>query len=68
MARNHDLMAAEINRHSQMMLERIDELERALRDIQVACESNNDNQIVILAIKDVCNNYIGPKTQTKERG
>jgi hypothetical protein len=68
MARNHDLMCAEINRHSQMMLNRIDELERALRDIQVACESNNDNQIVILAIKDVCNNYIGTKTLTKERG
>jgi molecular chaperone GrpE (heat shock protein) len=68
MARNHDLMAAEINRHSQMMLERIDDLERALRQIQVACESDNEYHDVILAIKDVCNNYIGPKTLTKERG
>jgi hypothetical protein len=68
MARKHDLMAADVIARSQMMLERIDDLERALRNIQVACESNNDNQIVILAIKDVCNSYIGPKTLTKERG
>jgi hypothetical protein len=39
-----------------------------LRDIQVACESDNEYHDVILAIKDVCNNYIGTKTQTKERG
>jgi hypothetical protein len=68
MARNHDVMAAEVIARSQMMLERIDELERALRDIQVACESDNEYHDVILAIKDVCNNYIGTKTQTKERG
>jgi hypothetical protein len=68
MARNHDLMCAEINRHSQMMLNRIDELERALRDIQVACVSDNEYHDVILAIQDICNNYIGPKTQAKERG
>jgi hypothetical protein len=68
MARNHDLMAAEVIARSQMLLERIDDLERALRNIQVACESNNDNQIVILAIQDICNRAIGSKTLTKERG
>jgi uncharacterized protein YsxB (DUF464 family) len=68
MARNHDLICAEINRHSQMMLSRIDDLERALRQIQVACESDNEYHDVILAIKDVCNNYTGQKTLTHERG
>ena len=67
MAQNHGLMAAEINRHSQMLLNRIDDLERALRQIQVACESDNEYHDVILAIKDVCNNYVGKKAQTKER-
>ncbi|MFM2014227.1 MAG: hypothetical protein RLZZ396_3011, partial [Planctomycetota bacterium] len=59
MARNHDLMASEINRHSQMLLERIDELERALRQIQESVGSDDEYHDVILAIKDVCNNYIG---------
>ena len=68
MARNHDLMAADVIARSQMLLERIDDLERALRDIQVACVSDNEHHDVILAIQDICYNHIGPKTLPHERG
>ncbi len=68
MARNHDLMCAEINRHSQMLLERIDELERALRNIQADCASDNEYHDVIVSVANICFNAIGPKTLTHERG
>ena len=68
MARNHDVMAAEVIARSQMLLERIDDLERALRNIQVACESDNEYHDVFISIAQICVNAIGSKTQTKERG
>jgi hypothetical protein len=68
MARNHDLMCAEINRHSRMMIERIDELERALRNIQADCASDNECHDIIVSVANICFNAIGPKTSTKERG
>jgi hypothetical protein len=68
MARKHDLMAAEVIARSQMLLERIDELERALRNIQADCESDNEYHDVIVSVANICFNAIGPKTQTKERG
>jgi molecular chaperone GrpE (heat shock protein) len=68
MARNHDLMAAEINRHSRSLLNRIDELERALRNIQADCSSDNEHHDIIVSVANICFNAIGPKTQAKERG
>jgi hypothetical protein len=68
MARKHDLMAADVIARSQMLLERIDELERALRNIQADCESDNEYHDVIVSVANICFNAIGPKTQTKERG
>lgn len=68
MARNHDLMAAEVIARSQMLLERIDDLERALRNIQADCASDNEYHDVIVSVANICFNAIGPKTLTKERG
>ena len=68
MARNHASLAAEIVRHAVNMMDRIDELERALRNIQADCASDNEYHDVIVSIANICFNAIGPKTLTKERG
>ncbi len=68
MKRKHDLLAAEIVRHAVNMLDRIDELERALRNIQADCASDNEYHDVIVSVANICFNAIGPKTLTKERG
>jgi hypothetical protein len=68
MARKHDLMAADVIARSQMLLERIDELERALKNIQADCASDNEYHDVIVSVANICFNAIGPKTSTKERG
>jgi hypothetical protein len=68
MARKHDLMAADVIARSQMLLERIDELERALRNIQADCAGDNEYHDIIVSVANICFNAIGPKTLTKERG
>ncbi len=65
MARKHDLMAAEVIARSQMLLERIDDLERALRKILVIDEDETADYPA--AVRTICDDAINATGSFQER-